>query len=137
MVQPITSEEREWKRLAQGALGPWALGVGSLTQRAPRAVQVECRLAWRTDACLPKDQPWSWLRLLEQGPESQSASVICAGGVSAVMGTSDLDGLTFHPLGGVWHRSNRALPSEPNRMIVEMACPNSDAGPYCSSFDRL
>ena len=64
MVQPITSEERGWKRLAQGALGPWALGVGSLTPRAPRAVQVECRLAWRTDACLPKDQPWSWLRLL-------------------------------------------------------------------------
>jgi hypothetical protein len=32
-------------------------------------VQVERRLAWRTFACLPKDQPGSLLRLLEQGPE--------------------------------------------------------------------
>ena len=30
-------------------------------------------------------------KLLEQGPESQSASAICSGGVSAVMGSSDLD----------------------------------------------
>ena len=35
--------------------------------------------------CPPKDQPRSLLRLLEQGPESQSASVICSGGVSSVM----------------------------------------------------
>ena len=36
-------------------------------------------------------------KLLEQGPESQSASALCSGGVSAVMGSSDLDGHTFHP----------------------------------------
>ena len=36
-------------------------------------------------------------KLLEQGPESQSASTVCSGGVSAVIGTSDLDGHTFHP----------------------------------------
>ena len=119
---PSLQKERGSKLPARGALGPCALGVGSFSPRAPEAVQVERRLAWRTIARLPKDQPRSWLRLLEQGPESQSASLICAGGVSAVMGTSDLDGLTFHPLGGVWHRSNRALPSEQNRMIVEMAC---------------
>ena len=34
-------------------------------------------------------------KLLEQGPESQSASAMCSGGVSAVMGSSDLDGPTF------------------------------------------
>ena len=34
-------------------------------------------------------------KLLEQGPESQSASGICSGGVSAVMGSSDLDALTL------------------------------------------
>ena len=36
-------------------------------------------------------------KLLEQGPVSQSASAVCSGGVSAVIGSSDLDGHTFHP----------------------------------------
>ena len=34
-------------------------------------------------------------KLLEQGPESQSASQVCSGGVSAVMGSSDLDDHTL------------------------------------------
>ena len=36
-------------------------------------------------------------KLLEQGTESQSASAVCSGGVSAVIGSSNLDGHTFHP----------------------------------------
>ena len=87
------------KRLARGALGPWARGVGSFSPRAPETVQVERRLAWRTIACPPKDQPRSLLRLLEQGPESQSASLVCWGGVSSVMGSSDLDAHSFVPSG--------------------------------------
>ena len=35
------------------------------------------------------------MRMLEQEPESQAASMICAGGVSAVISSSDLDALTF------------------------------------------
>ena len=35
------------------------------------------------------------MRMLEQGPESQAASVICAGGVSAVISSSGLGALTF------------------------------------------
>ena len=66
---------------------------------APAAVQAERRLVWRTIACPPKDQPRSWLRLLEQGPESQSASSVCWGGVSSVMGSSDLDAHSFVPSG--------------------------------------
>ena len=89
------------KRLARGALGPWARGVGSFSPRAPETVQVERRLAWRTIACPPKDQPRSLLRLLEQGPESQSASSVCWGGVSSVMGPSDLDAHSFVPS---WHK---------------------------------
>ena len=54
-------------------------------------------MVWRTSACLPKDQPRSLMRLLEQGPESQSASSICSGGVSAVMGSSDVDVHSFVP----------------------------------------
>ena len=123
MVQPIYfRKERGSKRLARGALGPWARGVGSFSPRAPETVQVERRLAWRTIACRPKDQPRSWLRLLEQGPESQAASAICAGGVSAVISTSDLDGLTFHPYGRLWHRSNRALLSARKQSKVGVAC---------------
>ena len=56
-------------------------------------------MAWRTCACLPKDQPKSFMRLLEQGPESQSASLICSGGVSTVIGSSDLDDNSFIPSG--------------------------------------
>ena len=78
---------------ASGSRRPGAMdsSVGSFSPRAPETVQVERRLAWRTIACPPKDQPRSLLRLLEQGPESQSASAICSGGVSTVIGSSDLD----------------------------------------------
>lgn len=105
-----------------------ALGVGSVSPRAPRAVQAERR--WRdvSDVYLPSDQPRSLLRLLEQGPESQSASVICAGGVSAVISSSDLVAHTFHPQQGSCHRSNRALPSMAKPPIVGMVCPDSVAG---------
>lgn len=88
-----------------------ALGAGSVTPKAPTAVQAERRCRGISDVYLPIDEPWSFLRMLEQRPESQSASAICAGGVSAVISPSDLDGHTFHPLKGSWHRSNRILPS--------------------------
>ena len=42
---PITAEERGSKLLARGALGPFALGVGSFSPRAPETVQVERRMA--------------------------------------------------------------------------------------------
>ena len=113
------------KHLARGVLGPFALGVGSVSPRAPRAVQAECR--WRdvSDVYLPIDQPRSLLRLLEQGPESQSASAICAGGVSTVISSSDLDAHIFYPLKASCHRSNRALPSMAKPPIVGTACSSS------------
>ena len=84
---------------------------------------------WRdvSDVYLPIDQPRSLLRLLEQGPESQSASAICAGGVSAVISSSDLDEHSFHPLHASCHRSNRALPSMAKPPIVVMVCTRSVA----------
>ena len=42
---PSQRKERGSKRLAQGALGPFALGDGSFSPRAPGALQVERRLA--------------------------------------------------------------------------------------------
>ncbi|WP_186544211.1 hypothetical protein [Synechococcus sp. ROS8604] len=47
---------------------------------------MECRSTWRSRDCLPKDGTRRWVKkLLEQGPSGQAASVICSGGVSAVM----------------------------------------------------
>ena len=122
------------KRLARGALGPWARGVGSFSPRAPETVQVERRLAWRTIACPPKDQPRSLLRLLEQGPESQSASSVCWGGVSSVMGSSDLDDHSFVPSGHkVISIKAHCLESRNDRLLGWRACPLPEAG---SGFRR-
>ena len=53
-----------------------ALGVGSVSPRAPREVQAERRWHEVSDVYLPIDQPRSFLRMLEPGPESHSASAI-------------------------------------------------------------
>ena len=79
-------------------------------------------MAWRTSACLPKDQPRSFMRLLEQGPESQSASAVCSGGVSAVMGSSDLDAHTLFSGGASGNQLSCSLPFEAVRPSLEMAC---------------
>ena len=94
-AQDLMPIEEGSKLLARGALGPFALGNGSFSPRAPMAVQAERRMAWRTSACLPKDQPRSFMRLLEQGPESQSASWICSVGPSSLMNASDLIALSL------------------------------------------
>ena len=39
------------------------------------------------------------MRLLEQGPESQSASEVCSVGPSSLMNASDLDAFSFVPKG--------------------------------------
>ena len=41
------------------------------------------------------ESPTVGWKLLEQGPKSQATSTDCSGGVSAVIGSSDLDGLTL------------------------------------------
>ena len=104
-----------------------ALGVGLISPWAPSAVQAERR--WRdvSDVYLPIDQPRSLLRMLEQGPESQSASAICAGGVSAVISSSDLDEHTFHPTKGSCHRSNHALRQVHSSMNSVVGTPSAEA----------
>ena len=67
-----------------------APGGGSVSSRAPRALQAERRWFDVSDVYLPIDQPRSFLRMLEQGPESQFASAIYAGGVPAVISFCDL-----------------------------------------------
>ena len=124
----FSEEKKGSKRLARGALGPWARGIGSFSPRAPETVQVERRLAWRTIACPPKDQPRSLLRLLEQGPESQSASSVCWGGVSSVMGSSDLDAHSFVPYGHkVISIKAHCLEGLDDRLLRWRACSSPEA----------
>ena len=60
-------------------------------------------------------------KLLEQGPESQSASAMCSGGVSAVMGSSDLDAHTLVIRGASGNQLSCSLPPGAIRPNVEMA----------------
>ena len=59
----------------------------------------------------------SWSR----GQKSQAASAICSGGVSAVIGSSDLDGLTLVSGGASGNQLSCSLPFEAERPIVEPA----------------
>ena len=81
-------------------------------------------MAWRTSACLPKDQPRSFMRLLEQGPESQSASWICSVGPSSLMNASDLDDHSFVPLGHKVIGIKAHCPFDGIYANVGMACHN-------------
>ena len=87
-----------------------------------RRCKRECRSVWRSvDAYQRTSLTGGW-KLLEQGPESQAASAICSGGVSAVMGSSDLDGPTFGSRGASGNRLSCSLLSRANRSIVGPAC---------------
>ena len=85
---------------------------------------------WRdvSDVYLTKRPTQVIVETVGAGARSQSASAICAGGVSAVISSSDLDGLTFHPRWGYCHRSNRSLLLQAKNPIVVKACPSSDEG---------
>ena len=61
-------------------------------------------------------------KLLEQGPESQSASQLCSGGVSAVISASDLDDYTLHPDRRTAYPLSCSLPLDRNLLIVRMMC---------------
>ena len=61
-------------------------------------------------------------KLLEQGPESQFASAICSGGVSAVMGSSDLDTSTLVSDEADGNQLSCSLPIRADPPMLEMAC---------------
>ena len=61
-------------------------------------------------------------KLLEQGPESQSASAIWLGGVSAVISASDLDDHTLHPDRRTAYPLSCSLPSGRNPTTLRLAC---------------
>ena len=59
---------------------------------------------------------------MEQGPESQSASQFCSGGVSAVISASDLDDHTLHPDRRTAYPLSCSLPSGRNPTTLRPAC---------------
>lgn len=97
-----------------------------ILRRAPRAVQMECpgQVASWTLVAGPTHR---CLRLLEQGPERQRASAAGSGGVSAVMGASDLVACTMsadshccigvcaHLSAGIKKAGSPVPPHSPNR----------------------
>ena len=60
----------------------------------------------------------SWSR----GQKSQAASAVCSGGVSAVMGTSDLDAHTLVNQGALGNQLSCSLPSGTERSKIRMTC---------------
>ena len=58
------------------------------------------------------------LKSWSMGQKSQAASAICSGGVSAVIGSSDLDEHTFGSGGASGNQLSCSLPFEPERPIV-------------------
>ena len=83
-------------------------------------------------------------KLLEQGPESQSASAIRLGGVSAVISASDLDDHTLHPDRRTAYPLSCSLPSGRNPRILMTTCSSLDtlavsAHPlaYCPGMEAM
>ena len=95
-------------------LGPFGPGVKRDSCGAPRRTVQRSVV---TDEALTVGLK-SWSR----GQKSQAASAICSGGVSAVMGSSDLDAPTFGSRGAPGNQLSCSLPSGAHRSIVGMAC---------------
>ena len=119
---PSTSEQREGRSIWLKA--PWGHDVQVLG-RSPAGHLERCR-GESTDqthsVVVTDEKPTHGWKLLEQGPESQSASLICSGGVSAVMGSSDLDEHTLVSDQADGNQLSCSLPFGAGRPIVGTAC---------------
>ena len=82
-----------WLLATLGPLGP---GVMQVSAGHLRTVQRES--TDQTTINVVTDEVLTFgLKSWSRGQKSQAASAVCSGGVSAVMGSSDLDENTFHP----------------------------------------
>ena len=60
-----------------------------------------------------------WLKSWSRGQKSQAAYAICSGGVSAIIGSSDLDAHTLGSRGAAGNQQSCSLPFEAERPILE------------------
>ena len=65
---------------------------------------------------------------MEQGPESQATSTACSGGVSAVIGSSNIDGFTLVSGHARGNQPYRSLPFRPNHPMLISVCFAREAG---------
>ena len=102
-------------------LGPLGPGVKRDSFGAPRTAE-ESRLIRRPSVSSLREVLTVGLKSWSRGQKSQAASAICSGGVSAVMGSSDLDAHTLGSRGAAGNQLSCSLPSGANRSIVDTAC---------------
>ena len=90
---------------------------------------VECRSTWRSE-CLPVEGPASRMggNCWSRGPESQGASAIWLGGVSAVISASDLDANSFGVCDRKGNEHEGALPDSDGSLESGDGVPGSEVG---------
>ena len=99
------ANDQGWKRLADGAWGQGVQGLGQHPQGHLGLGRCKRMSTGRTDRCCrSRREAHAWVETVGAGAESQAASQVCSGGVSAVMGSSDLD---EHSFGADGHKGNR------------------------------
>jgi hypothetical protein len=107
-LNPSTADEANdqgWKRLADGAWGQEVQGLGQHPAGHLGLGRCKRMSTGRTDRCCrSRREAHAWVETVGAGAESQAASQVCSGGVSAVMGSSDLD---INSFGACGYKGNR------------------------------
>ena len=127
MVQPITTEKRGSKRLAVGNRG----AIGSRCDAGLlRGTCERCRgeSTDQTTISVVTDEVLTFgLKSWSRGQNSQAASAVCSGGVSAAMGSSDLNAPTLVSREASGNQLSCSLPFVVDRPTVDIACMELDA----------
>ena len=90
-----------------------------------RGTYARCRGVWtdQSSTVVVTDELLTvGLKSWSRGRKSQAASALCSGGVSAVIGSSDLDAHTFRPSAALAYPRYRSLPSRLSSSRLPKMC---------------
>ena len=90
-----------------------------------RGTYARCRGVWtdQSSTVVVTDELLTFgLKSWSRGQKSQAASALCSGGVSAVIGSSDLDAHTFRPSAALDYPRCRSLPSRLSSSRLPKMC---------------
>ena len=90
-----------------------------------RGTYARCRGVWtdQSSTVVVTDELLTFgLKSWSRGQKSQAASALCSGGVSAVIGSSDLDAHTFRPSAALAYPRYRSLPSRLSSSRLPKMC---------------
>ena len=110
------------KRLACGNPGAIAKRCDA---RLLQGTYARCRGVWtdQSSTVVVTDELLTFgLKSWSRGQKSQAASALCSGGVSAVIGSSDLDAHTFRPSAALAYPRYRSLPSRLSSSRLPKMC---------------